>query len=99
MLLDERGLQHEQLGAGRFLVEGRVFYNPTSGRIRVKGRKTHPVKGLMALAHLQERGPPGGGMIGNSLPLMAALRDRLELMWATSVAARAMRLPLPRWRC
>ncbi|MFL5349643.1 MAG: hypothetical protein ACJ8AT_33015 [Hyalangium sp.] len=100
MLLDERGLQHEQLGAGRFCVEARVFYNPPSGRIKVKGRKTYPIKGLIALAHLlaQEVSDPGGGMVGNSLALMAALLDPLERMWATSVAARAMRLPLPRWR-
>ena len=98
-LLDN-GLRAERLSTGTFLVRpGRVKYNAHSGRIKVKGRKTHPVRGLAALAHIlvrEARDPEVGHLYPPALrtldvaSLVAGLDDPLERRWAMSIARQAM---------
>ena len=90
-------LGYEQLGPGRFLICERVYFNPPSGRVRLKGSRTHPVKGLVALAkvlaaaastpELGHLDPPSPRWID---PGVLTWDEPVERAWAGSLAARAL---------
>ncbi len=95
--LEENELGYEQLGPGRFLICRRVYYNPPSGRIRLKGSRMHPVKGLDALTKVlveEANNPKLGHLYPQSLRQdglgVLVTDDPLERMWAGSMAARAL---------
>lgn len=95
--LDEHQLSYEQLGPGRFLVCRRVYYNPPSGRIRLKGHHTHAVKGFAALVRIlaeEANNPKLGHLYSQSLRQddlgVLVTDDPLERTWAGSMAARAL---------
>jgi hypothetical protein len=91
-------LGYEQLGPGRFLICGRVYFNPPSGRVRLKGCRTHPVKGLVALAkvlaaaastpELGHLDPPSS--LWRIDPGVLTWDEPVERAWAGSLAARAL---------
>ncbi len=97
--LDEHDLSYEQLGPGRFLICGRVSYNPASGRVRRKGGRTHAVKGLAALANVlaaeasdpkwHHLYPPLLRQGDPGVPIAATEDEPLERVWAGTLAARA----------
>jgi hypothetical protein len=95
--LDEHELSYEQLGPGRFLICRQVYYNPPSGRIRLKGSRTHPVKGFDALTKVlveEANNPKLGHLYPQSLRqddlAVLVTDDPLEKTWAGSIAARAL---------
>jgi hypothetical protein len=95
--LDEHELSYEQLSPGRFLICRRIYYNPPSGRIRLKGSRTHPVKGFDALTKLlaeEANNPKLGHLYPPSLRQdelgVLVTDDPLERAWAGSMAARAL---------
>lgn len=95
--LEENELGYQQLGPGRFLICGRVYYNPPSGRVRLKGSTTHPVKGLDALTKIlveEANNPKRGHLYPPSLRQddlgVLVTDDPLERAWAGSMAARAL---------
>jgi hypothetical protein len=97
--LNENALSYEQLGPWRFLICRRIYYNPPSGRIRLKGSRTYPVKGLDALTKVlveEANNPKLGHLYPQSLRQdglgVLVTDDPLERMWAGSIAARALAL-------
>ncbi len=95
--LEEHELSYEQLGSGRFLICRRVYYNPPSGRIRLKGSRTHSVKGLDALTKIlveEANNPKLSHLYPQSLRQddlgVLVTDDPLERTWAGSLAARAL---------